>query len=58
MERKIFNIRLNLQAMNGSFLHNMTSSNTGVTKRCITFHVGYNPPMYIDEKDTYSKKET
>ncbi|MBR6129798.1 MAG: hypothetical protein IKQ07_09225 [Bacteroidaceae bacterium] len=53
MERKNFNIRLNLQAMNGAFLRNMTSSKTGVTKRCIIIPVDDNPSMYIGEKGTY-----
>ena len=44
-------IKLNLQALNGAFLKNLTGRTA--TKRCLIIPVDDNPAMFIGEKGTY-----
>lgn len=44
-------IRVNLQALNGAFLKNLTGRTA--TKRCLIIPVDDNPAMFIGEKGTY-----
>lgn len=44
-------IKVNLQALNGAFLKNLTGKTA--TKRCLIIPVDDNPAMFIGEKGTY-----
>lgn len=44
-------IKINLQALNGAFLKNLTGRTA--TKRCLIIPVDDNPSMFIGEKGTY-----
>ena len=44
-------IKVNLQALNGAFLKNLTGRTQ--TKRCLIIPVDDNPAMFIGEKGTY-----
>ena len=44
-------IKINLQALHGAFLKNLTGKTA--TKRCLIIPVDDNPAMFIGEKGTY-----